>query len=158
MEELTALMEEERELFERLKESVIQQKMALIDRDLNSMNEALLVSEKLAFEIESIDKRRKDLFEKLKENLGLLPDASLTDVLNKLDDPEREVFLNSISGFLRTVNDLIIELQGMKEMLNFEQSYFDFLRSLITDGGRGIYSNKGKYRGIETRGSFDSRW
>ena len=158
MKELTDLIERERMLFERLKDSVVQQKLAVIDRDLETMNEALLKTERLAFEIENIDRKRQEMFDDLKRSLDLPQNAHLADVVNRLEGEERDILLDSLSRFLKTVNDLIAELQGMKDMLDFERSYFDFLKSLFVGNDRGVYSRRGDYRNVNTGGSFDSRW
>ncbi len=160
MKDLAGLMEKEKELFEELKRAVVDQKKAMIDRDIDGMNEALSRIERISLEIERMDSLRNTLLSDLKEKLGLSRKASITDLLNRLDENSREVLLDSLSKFLKVVNDLALELQGMKEMLDFENAYFEFLKSLIVpvESSRGMYSRTGEYRNAGAGGTFDSRW
>ena len=158
MRELAETLDRERELFERLKNSVLKQKMAVIDRDMDSLNERLVEIERLSMEIDALDEKRREIFDDLKVSLGLSPNASLTDLINRLSGPDREILLNSLSKFLHAVNDLAAEVQGMKDMLEFEQTYFEFMKNLIAGGGGGTYSRSGQYKSAGAGGSFDTRW
>ena len=158
MRELTELLEAERNLFEKMREGIQEQKIAMIERDLDAMNEALLKVERIMVEIEALDERRHEMFRELKRKYGLDEDASLNELLSKMDGEEREEFVNGVSRFLRTLNDLAVELDGMKDMMEFEKSYFDFLMSLMGGGVRGTYDRKGSYGKREGTGSLNIRW
>ena len=158
MRELTELLEAERNLFEKMREGIQEQKIAMIERDLDAMNEALLKVERIMVEIEALDERRHEMFRELKRKYGLDESASLNELLSKMDGEEREEFVNGVSRFLRTLNDLAVELDGMKDMMEFEKSYFDFLMSLMGGGVRGTYDRKGSYGKREGTGSLNIRW
>ena len=158
MRELTELLEAERNLFEKMREGIQEQKIAMIERDLDAMNEALLKVERIMVEIEALDERRHEMFRELKRKYGLDESASLNEFLSKMNGEEREEFVNGVSRFLRTLNDLAVELDGMKDMMEFEKSYFDFLMSLMGGGVRGTYDRKGSYGKREGTGSLNIRW
>ena len=158
MRELTELLEAERNLFEKMREGIQEQKIAMIERDLDAMNEALLKVERIMVEIEALDERRHEMFRELKRKYGLDESASLNELLSKMEGEEREEFVNGVSRFLRTLNDLAVELDGMKDMMEFEKSYFDFLMSLMGGGVRGTYDRKGSYGKREGTGSLNIRW
>ena len=158
MRELTELLEAERNLFEKMREGIQEQKIAMIERDLDAMNEALLKVERIMVEIEALDERRHEMFRELKRKYGLDESASLNELLSKMNGEEREEFVNGVSRFLKTLNDLAVELDGMKDMMEFEKSYFDFLMSLMGGGVRGTYDRKGSYGKREGTGSLNIRW
>ncbi len=157
MEKLTKLLELERELFESMRKSIETQKVAMIERNLELMNEALLRTERLALEIEEVDKKRHEFFDELKRRYGLSENSSIEDLILKMEE-DREEFISSVSGFLSAVNRLAIELEGMKEMMEFENSYFEFLVGVISGDGRGTYTERGIYERAKGNGSLNLRW
>ena len=159
MRELVDLIERECDLFEKLKESVIDQKVSMVERDIRGMMESLSRIERIALEIDEMDRMRNEKILELKSNLGLPRDSSIADVVNALEGEERERLLNVVSRFLRKVNELAVELEGMRDMLEFENAYFELLASLTRNGERkGTYSRSGDYRNVDTGRGFDTRW
>ena len=158
MRELTELLEAERNLFEKMIEGIQEQKIAMIERNIDAMNESLLKVERIMVEIEALDEKRHEMFKELKRKYGLDEEASLNELLSRMDGKEREEFVSSISRFLKTLNDLAVELDGMRDMMEFERSYFDFLTSLLGGGVRGTYDRKGSYSRREGSGSLNIRW
>ena len=158
MREIVEILEIERKLFEEMKRSIEAQKIAMIDRDLDAMNEALLRTERIAVEIDEIDRKRHELFKSLKRSLNLSEDSSLEELLAKLEGSDREEFVDAISKFLSAVNDLAAELEGLKEMMEFENAYFEFLMGVLSGETRGVYDRKGSYGKALRTGSFSVRW
>ncbi|GEM_PF-4638720 len=158
MKELTELLEIEGKLFESMRESIEAQKIAMIERDIDAMNEALLRTERLTLEIEEVDKRRHEYFNALKRKYGLSEKSSLEELILRMNDEDREKFVTSVSKFLSAVNHLAAELEGMKEMMEFENSYFEFLMSMLSGSDKGTYTQKGVYGKAKSTGSLNLRW
>ena len=158
MKELTKLLEVESNLFESMRKSIEAQKIAMIERNIEAMNEALLRTERLALEIEEVDKKRHEYFNELKRKYGLSEKASLEELVLKMDDDDREEFVTSVSMFLSAVNRLAAELEGMREMMEFENSYFEFLMSMLSGADKGTYTQKGVYGRAKSAGSLNLRW
>ncbi len=158
MKELTELLEVEGRLFESMRESIEAQKVAMIERNIEAMNEALLRTERLALEIEEVDKKRHEYFNDLKRKYGLSEKSSLEELILRMDDDERDEFVSSVSKFLSAVNHLAAELEGMKEMMEFENSYFEFLMGMLSGTDKGTYTQKGVYGRAKSTGSLNIRW
>jgi hypothetical protein len=160
MKELTELLETERNLFESLRKEIENQKNAMLVKDIDAMNESLLNVERLSLKIEEVDRKRHEIFLKLKRKYGLREDAYLTDLLSKIDENEREEFVNGVSRFLSTLNDLAAELDGLKEMMEFENKYYEFLMNLLGGEIGGVYGRDGTY-GKASRNApsaLNTRW
>jgi len=159
LRELTDVMIAEKKLFEELIYIVKEQKVAMIERDLEKMTSLSDKMEELLFEIDKVDSERHKLFNIYKRRLGLDEDSSFDEILNKIDGEERENFVDSTGDFLLILNELATELHGMKEMMEFEKSYFDFVMSLLSeDTGKAVYSNDGKSYSDTARNILDVRW
>ncbi len=158
IEHVVNVLEKERDLFEKLRKSISRQRDAMLAKRLDEMEAALNETEKLVFEIGKIDEERHKLFDLLKKKAGLPSNAPFETLLFHLKGEEREAFENSVTKFLWTLNELAQDLQGIKDVLEFENSYFEFLMNLIHgESSNATYSKKGEVR-AETEGIFDARW
>lgn len=152
-------MEKERELFEELGRSLHRQREAMMVRNLDDMQDALKETEKVVLEIEKVDGERHELFKALKRKKGLDEDAPFEKLLSTLQDEEKEAFMDCTTRFLWTLNELAEDLQGIKDMLEFENSYFEFLMGMLRgDEKRSTYSKEGYVQSKAEEGIFDARW
>ncbi len=159
LKELTDVMVEEKKLFEQLIDIVKEQKVAMIERDLEKMTNLSDRMEEVLFEIDKVDNERHRLFNIYKRKLGLDESTSFDELLNRIDGEERESFIDSTGDFLFVLNELAAELQGMKEMMEFEKSYFDFVISLLSDNNnKGVYKSDGRSYSEPGRKVLDVRW
>jgi hypothetical protein len=160
MKELTELLEIERNLFESLKREIENQKTAMLEKNISAMNESLLSVERLVLRIEEVDRKRHDLFLNLKKKYGLDEKTHLTELLSRMDEEERESFVNGVSRFLSTLNDLATELEGLKEMMEFENRYYEFLMTLVGGEISGVYGKNGAYGkvGRNAPSALNTRW
>ncbi|MCD6450033.1 MAG: flagellar export chaperone FlgN [Thermotogaceae bacterium] len=159
LKELIDVMQKEKELFEELINIIKEQKVVMIERDTEKMTSLSDKMEEVLFEIDRMDNERHELFNKYKQKLGLDEATSFDELLNCIEGEERENFINSTTDFLLTLNELAAELQGMREMMEFEKSYFDFVTSLLSDNeNKGIYKSDGSNYSQPNKKVFDVRW
>jgi len=152
-------MVKEKRLFEQLINIIKEQKVAMIERDLEKMNSLSEEMEEVLFEVDKVDGERHRLFTIYKRRLGLDEDASFEEFLNKIDGEGRAIFIETMENFLFVLNELAAELQGMKEMMRFEKSYFDFVVSLLSDSNdRSIYKGDGRSYTEPGKKVLDVRW
>ncbi len=155
------IIKEEGRLFSLLKEALSKQKEAMINKDVDAMREYLNETERIVSEIDYVDTERHKVFTNLKKLLELPEDSSLETLINSLPNGDKEKFSDAVMDFLLVLNDLAAELQGLKEIIEFENSYFEFLMNLISGGdNRSTYSRAGKDMAT-TAGKnsvFDVRW
>ena len=135
MRNLLTVLDEEIKAFEDLKNVLVDQRESIIRRNLDNIYEAATKIEEIVLTLEELEKERNREFDNLKDSLGLSRDASLKDIMERLKDRE---ISEKIFQMVKVINDVVIELRGITQIVEFQEKYVSFLL--------GFFSNSDTYR------------
>ena len=135
MRNLLTVLDEEIKVFEDLKNALVDQRESIIKRNLDDIYEAAAKIEEIVLTLEKLEKERNKEFDNLKDSLGLSRDASLKDIMERLKDRELS---EKIFQMVKVINDVVIELRGITQIVEFQEKYVSFLL--------GFFSNSDTYR------------
>ncbi|ONN27658.1 hypothetical protein XJ44_02690 [Thermosipho affectus] len=122
------------ELIEKITSSFKSAQTALIKKEIQDLSKNIAMVEEYSLEFEKLE----ELLLKELNNLGY---SSITNYINSTNDKEMSILL---ATFMEKLNELSIVMSNFKEMLDFENNYFDFVKSLFSNTSQtSTYSKTG---------------
>ncbi|MBT1247217.1 MULTISPECIES: hypothetical protein [unclassified Thermosipho (in: thermotogales)] len=122
------------ELIEKITSSFKSAQTALIKKEIQDLSKNIAMVEEYSLEFEKLE-------ESLLKELNKLGYSSITNYINSTNDKEMSILL---ATFMEKLNELSIVMSNFKEMLDFENNYFDFVKSLFSNTSQtSTYSKTG---------------
>ena len=153
MKNLITVLDKEIKAFEDLKNLLIDQRESIINRDIDNVYETISRIEEIVLTLEKLEEERNKEFDNLRNFLGLSDKACLKDIMEKLEDKEVS---ERIFQMMKIINDVVIELRGITQIVEFQEKYINFLLGFFSHSD--TYKENGKMD--QTNGSvfFDGRF
>ncbi|ANQ53431.1 hypothetical protein BG95_02730 [Thermosipho sp. 1063] len=128
------IIKKQTELIEKITSSFKSAQAALIKKEIQDLSKNIAMVEEYSLEFEKLE----ELLLKELNNLGY---SSITNYINSTNDKEMSILL---ATFMEKLNELSIVMSNFKEMLDFENNYFDFVKSLFSNTSQtSTYSKTG---------------
>lgn len=153
MKNLITVLDKEIKIFENLKNLLIDQRESIINRDIDNVYETISRIEEIVLTLEKLEEERNKEFDNLRNFLGLSDKACLKDIMEKLEDKEVS---ERIFQMMKIVNDVVIELRGITQIVEFQEKYINFLLGFFSHSD--IYKENGKMDQPNGSVFFDGRF
>ena len=153
MKNLITVLDKEIKAFEDLKNLLIDQRESIINRDIDNVYETISRIEEIVLTLEKLEKERNKEFDNLRNFLGLSDKACLKDIMEKLEDKEVS---ERIFQMMKIINDVVIELRGITQIVEFQEKYINFLLGFFSHSD--TYKENGKMDQPNSSVFFDGRF
>ena len=153
MKNLITVLDKEIKAFEDLKNLLIDQRESIINRDIDNVYETISRIEEIVLTLEKLEEERNKEFDNLRNFLGLSDKACLKDIMEKLKDKEVS---ERIFQMMKIINDVVIELRGITQIVEFQEKYINFLLGFFSHSD--TYKENGKMDQPNSSVFFDGRF
>ncbi|ABR30197.1 hypothetical protein SU69_01705 [Thermosipho melanesiensis] len=131
------ILEKQIELLDKIILSFKDAQTSLIKKEIQKLSKNIACVEEYSFEFEKLeelltDKVRKSGFPSIYQYVNSQNDKNLSFLLAKL---------------VEKLNELSLVMTNFKEMLDFENNYFEFVKSLFSNNTTSTYSKNGYDKG-----------
>lgn len=116
------IISKQMELLDNIIKSFEMAEKSLIEKDIENLTKNIAKVEEYSFEFEKYESKFVDI-------LNEMGYKSVKDYLDKANNEEMAVL---IAGLVEKLNNLSIIMNNFREMIEFENRYFEFVKSLFS--------------------------
>jgi len=156
IDELNKVVSKEISLHSELKE-LLNQKLNLIqNRRIEELDALVSQEERLIFDINKIENKRQEIINKIAGDLNFNKNIKAIELCEKLPEPHSINLMMKFVRLMELINDIAILNIGIKNMLEFENTYMELTIRLLSGKLKKdtLYNNSGKHKEEEISPSF----
>jgi len=125
LNEILGVLDEEIKLLEELVGILKEKRETIVAQDFQLLENITLKEENKLQEVSMLEKRREKLLEKFAKERGMKPVKTVGELLDTLDEEEKEKVLFKVARMLEITNEIWLINRGIENMINFELEYID---------------------------------
>ncbi|MCD6463165.1 MAG: flagellar protein FlgN [Thermotogae bacterium] len=139
MNEIIGVLDEEIKLLEELVGILKEKRETIVARDFQLLENITLKEENKLQEVSTLEKRREKLLEKFAKERGMKTVKTVSELLDTLDEEEKEKVLFRVARMLEITNEIWLINRGIENMINFELEYIDTIFKGLINATPHVY-------------------
>lgn len=159
IKKLDEIIDKQIELHEELKNLLGQKREYIQNREIDKLEMLVSKEEKVILDINEAENEREKLIAEIANSMNIDKGVRAIELCEKLPQPHSIHLMMKFVRLMELINDIAILNMGIKNMLEFENTYIELTMRLLSGNLKRdiLYTNNGKHKEDTPSSLLDGR-